>query len=196
MDSGGNLAAYLFHQGTNFKAYEYFGSHKTEDGFVFRVWAPNARQIFVVGDFDLWGEEFPMSRITADGIWETVIPLDRIGEGNKYKYKIKHSGGECYKADPYAVCTERAPETASVIRDLDGYAWRDAGWLEYRSRYAKDFKRRPMNIYEVHLGSWKRKSNGAPYSYAELATELSTYVKQMGYTHIELMPIAEHPFDG
>ena len=88
MDSGGNLAAYLFHQGTNYKAYEYFGCHKTEDGYVFRVWAPNARQIFVVGDFDLWGEEFPMSRITADGIWKTVIPLDRIGEGNKYKYKI------------------------------------------------------------------------------------------------------------
>lgn len=196
MEKNGNLAAYLFHQGTNYNAYEYFGCHRTDDGYVFRVWAPRAQQIFVVGDFDRWGEEFPMSRITADGIWETVIPLDRVVLGDKYKYKIRRDGEDHFKADPFAICAECPPATASVVCDIDGYKWRDEGWLDYRSRVAKDLLHRPMNVYELHLGSWKRGANGEPCSYTEIASELSTYVKQMGYTHIELMPVAEHPFGG
>lgn len=196
MGSSGNLAAYLFHQGTNYKAYEYFGCHKVEDGYAFRVFAPRARQIFVVGDFGAWREEFPMSRITSDGVWETVIPTDRVSVGDKYKYKIRSDGRECFKADPFAVCAECPPGTASIVCDVDGYEWRDSGWLAYRRKKAPNYRREPMNVYEVHLGSWKKREDGSALSYLELADELSTYVKQMGYTHIELMPVAEHPFGG
>ena len=196
MESNGNLAAYLFHQGTNYRSYEYFGCHKTEYGYVFRVFAPRARRIYVVGDFNSWSEECPMSRITGDGIWETVIPIDRISEGDRYKYKIICDEKTLYKADPFAVRAECPPDTASVVYELDGYQWRDSGWLDYRGRRSKCFDKEPMNVYEVHLGSWIRRYDKSQFSYAELATELSTYVKQMGYTHIELLPIAEHPFGG
>ena len=196
MESSGNLAAYLFHQGTNYKAFEYFGCHRSEDGYAFRVFAPRARQIFVVGDFNGWSEEFPMSRITSDGVWETVVPTDRISIGDKYKYKIRSDLTESFKADPFAFCAECPPDTASVVYDIEGYEWKDSGWLAYRKKKMPNYRKEPMNVYEVHLGSWKRKEGGSALSYSELADELSSYVKQMGYTHIELMPVAEHPFGG
>lgn len=196
MESGGNLAAYSFHNGRNYSAYEYFGCHRTEDGYVFRTFAPRARQIFVVGDFNGWTEEFPMSRITGGGIWETVVPTERVSCGDKYKFKIKHDGGESFKADPYGVSSECPPDTASVVCDIDGYEWRDSGWLAYRRARALNYRSEPMNVYELHLGSWIKNGDGLSRSYTDIAVELATYVKQMGYTHIELMPIAEHPFGG
>lgn len=197
MENSSNLAAYLFHQGTNYKAYEYFGCHLTEDGYVFRVFAPNARQIFVVGDFNGWGEGLPMSRITSGGVWEITVCADRISEGDRYKYKIRCDGREdSFKADPFAVRSECPPATASIVCGTDGYKWRDGGWLKYRKAKAPNYRREPMNVYELHLGSWKRKDDGGTLSYGEIADDLATYVKQMGYTHIELMPVAEYPFGG
>ena len=194
-----NLAAYLFHQGTNYHSYDYLGAHyeETAGGFVFRVWAPNADAVFVVGNFNGWAESMPMSRISDGGIWEYV---DREGIAKPYslyKYKIRSGARELYKADPYGFYCEKPPETASVLY-RSNYKWRDGGWLKYRNRRAGNFFSQPINIYEVHLGSWKKKGEGENdyLSYREMAEELSVYVKQMGYTHIEIMPVAEHPFDG
>ncbi len=191
-----NLAPYLFHQGTNYHAYEYLGSHKTNEGYVFRVWAPNADSIMLTGDFNNWSENIPLKRITRGGIWEANVKGKLVKPGDRYKYKIYGCGQVHYKADPYARRAELPPETASVVEDDGGYAWRDGGWLEYRAKWAKNFYSQPMNIYELHLGSWKRHEDGTLYSYTELARELSTYVKQMGYTHIELMPVTEYPYEG
>ncbi len=191
-----DLAPYLYHQGTNYQAYTYMGAHRTEDGYVFRVWAPHAERVFVVGDFNGWREDDPMERITEGGIFEAVLSSDRVREEDLYKFKLICGGRELYKADPYAFAAECPPETASRICDIEGYAWRDEGWLAYRREKAGRFYEEPMNVYEVHLGSWRRHEDGTPFTYSELATELATYVKQMGYTHVELMPVAEHPFDG
>ena len=190
-----NVAEYFFHQGTNYKAYEYLGSHPSEGGgYVFRVWAPNADAVFLVGDFADWDAGIPMSRVTEGGVWECIS--ENASVGNRYKYKI-YGGGQCHlKADPYCFAAECPPNTASVICDIEGYKWRDKGWLAYRKGKAGKMYSEPMNIYEIHLGSWKRHEDGEYYTYAELASELAPYVKQMGYTHVELMPVAEHPFDG
>ncbi len=190
------LAPYLYHQGTNYESYSYMGAHREGDTFAFRVWAPNAEQIFLVGDFNGWSNDTPMSRITEGGIWEVTLPADRVGDGDLYKFKIWSRGRELYKADPYAFAAECPPETASRIVDIDGYSWRDEGWLSHRATKAGRFYEEPMNVYELHLGSWRRHEDGTPFTYSEIATELATYVKQMGYTHVELMPVAEHPFDG
>jgi len=190
------LAPYLYHQGTNYESYSYMGAHREGDTFAFRVWAPNAEQIFVVGDFNGWSHDTPMTRITEGGIWEAMMPSDRVRDGDLYKFKIWSRGRELYKADPYAFAAECPPETASRIVDIEGYAWRDDGWMAHRSTKAGRFYDEPMNVYELHLGSWRRHEDGTPFTYSELATELATYVKQMGYTHVELMPVAEHPFDG
>ena len=196
MDKNHDMAPYFYHQGTNYMSYAYMGAHKTDDGYVFRVWAPNADRIFVVGSFNDWSESLPMHRLTEGGIWECTVTCDTVSEGDLYKFKIMRGDRAIYKADPYAFYAQLPPDTASVICDIEGYRWRDAGWLSHRKKHAPDVYREPMNVYEVHLGSWKRHADGRPYSYSELATELSTYVKQMGYTHVELMPVAEHPFDG
>ncbi len=196
MSKSGDMASYLFHQGTNYTAYEYLGVHKIDDDFVFRVWAPNAERVFAVGDFNEWKEVDPMSRITEGGIWEITLSSDRVKLGDNYKYKIYNHGRGVCKSDPYGVRTELPPATATVIDDIDGYEWRDEGWLKYRRSKAGKFVSEPMNIYEIHLGSWKKHEDGSYLSYEELATELIPYVKQMGYTHIELMPVMEHPFDG
>ena len=190
-----NLAAYLFFEGTNYTAYDYFGVHRMEGGVVFRVWAPSAEQIYVVGDFNEWQDTAPMTKIEG-GIWEVVLPEEQVRTGDRYKYKIVGRGKECYKADPYGVRTECPPATATVVDFLDGYSWRDSGWMSWRKRKAEKMYAEPMNIYELHAGSWKRHEDGSYYTYGELATELATYVKQMGYTHVELLPIMEHPFDG
>ena len=196
MERRNDMAPYLFHQGTNYYAYDYLGVHKTDDGFVFRVWAPNADAIMLVGDFNDWSDNLPLSRINDGGIWEIGVADGSVKLGDKYKYKIYGCGQVHYKADPYARRTELPPDTASVVECESDYQWRDEGWLKYRRKTAVNFYKNPMNIYELHLGSWKRHEDGTPYSYTELACELSTYVKQMGYTHIEIMPVTEHPFDG
>ena len=191
------LASYLFHQGTNFASHDYMGVHPTEDGYVFRVWAPHASAVFAVGDFNGWSESDPLTRVTDGGIWEGTVSADRFGEGAVYKFKLHTPHGERYKADPFARACELPPETASVYRSIEGYAWRDAGWMRHRARtMGKGYYTQPLNIYEMHLGSWKRHADGSYLTYEELARELPPYVKQMGYTHVELMPVMEHPFDG
>ena len=193
------LAPYLFHQGTNFYAYQYLGFHFEGERATFRTWAPNADSVSVCGDFNGWNPDAdPMTRVTEGGVWELILPRDRVSEGQCYKYCIRNGERELLKADPYGFSMQRPPETASLICNIEGYAWRDADWLSYRK---KNFGRdkclsQPINVYEMHLGSWKRHEDGRYYSYAETAGELAPYLKQMGYTHVELMPVSEHPFDG
>ena len=196
MEKINELAAYLFHQGTNYKAYEYMGAHKEDGGFVFRVWAPNADKVFLCGNFNAWGEDIPMQRISENGIWEAFVSDGTISEGAQYKYKIYGCGQVHFKADPYAREAGLPPETASIVPTESEYKWRDSGWLAYRKKSAPNFYSLPMNIYEIHAGSWKHHEDGTPFDYTELARELAPYVKQMGYTHVELMPITEYPFDG
>ena len=193
------LAPYLFHQGTNFYAYQYLGFHFEGERATFRTWAPNADSVSVCGDFNGWNPNAdPMTRVTEGGVWELILPSDSVSVGQCYKYCIRNGERELLKADPYGFSMQRPPETASLICNIEGYAWRDADWLAYRK---KNFGRdkclsQPINVYEMHLGSWKRHKDGRYYSYAETAGELAPYLKQMGYTHVELMPVSEHPFDG
>ena len=195
MEYNKNLESFLFHEGTSGNAYDYLGVHKADDGYVFRVWAPNAQRVWLVGDFNSWSESFPMHKITAGGVWEIALPERRACVGDKYKFKISSYGKVQYKADPYAKEAGRPPETASVIPSDEQYEWRDGTWLSYRARWAKEHYAKPMNIYELHAGSWRRHEDGSYFSYAELARELAPYVKQMGYTHIELLPMNEYPSD-
>lgn len=186
-----------FHDGELFSAYELLGAHKAvvaeEEGYVFRVWAPNAVTVSVTGDFCGWNDGFAMEKITDKGLWERFIP--GLVEYTAYKYRIEdRAGGFRYKADPYGFHAELRPGTASKIYDLDGYEWGDAAWI--KSRAATNPYESPMNIYEVHLGSWRRYADGNFFSYTKLAEELIPYVKKMGYTHIELMPLSEYPYDG
>ncbi len=176
---------------TDFLAYGYFGAHLTADGCVFRAWLPYADGVFVVGDFCGWENGIPMKKISNDGIWECMTDI-RVSVGDKYKFRITVNDRVIYKADPYAFCTEAYPNTASVVCDTDSYKWRDGGWLDYRSTQQGRSYEGPMNVYELHIGSWKRRDDGSAYTYKELASELATYVKQMGYTHVQLMPVAEH----
>ena len=191
------LPLYLFHEGTNYRAWEYLGVQRTKEGFVARVWAPNAQAVFVVGDFNGWQESHPMLRVSEKGVFECAFASDTFGEGSLYKFKIYHPGGVCFKADPYARGAGEFPETASVYRETDGFAWTDDGWLSYRARQSKKGAyAQPINIYEMHVGSWKKDGEGRPLRLSALAEELAPYLKQMGYTHVELMPVVEHPFDG
>ncbi len=197
----GDMATYLFHEGTNFKAYEYMGAHKIneagKDMYVFRTWAPNAETVFIAGDFNSWQADMPMKKITDQGIWEIKVKAEIFEENFKYKYIVKSSAGEIYKADPYAFYSEHAPNTASVFYDISGFEWKDSRWLTSRKKKITEGDYSvPMNIYEVHCGSWKKHGDGSVLGYRELAHELAEYVKQMGYTHVELMPVAEYPYDG
>ncbi len=190
---------YYFHSGTATHAYEFLGVHKEDASYVFRTWAPNAFSAFVVGDFNGWSESHPMTRVTDAGIWEAVIPETEVKQGDIYKYKFKNGSKEAFKADPYGYQLSEPPYSASTVTEIGGYRWHDKGWMAQRKetcRFGKGFYAQPMNIYELHLGSWKRHEDGSYYSYREIAEELAPYVKQMGYTHIELMPVMEHPFDG
>ncbi len=189
-----DLAKYLFAEGTNYKAYDYLGAHAEAGGVRFRVWAPNADAVYLVGDFNGWDESLPMEK--DGGIWECLLTDNTFGVGSKYKYKVVRNGNAVYKTDPYGYYTEVRPDNASIFYELDGYNWKDAAWLRTRATHKDDFYSRPMNIYEVHAGSWKKNADGSFYSYKQLADELVPYVRDMGYTHIELMPVAEHPFDG
>ena len=194
-----DLPIYLFKQGNNQEAYRYFGAHLCEQngeaGAVFRVWAPHAKAVSIVGDFNSWTPgEHPMEMVT-DGIWERFVP--GIKQFDVYKYCITTPADELvYKADPYAFHTETRPSNGSKVYDIEGYEWGDAAWIKDEQK--RDVINSPMSIYELQVGSWKMKDpeNGVPYNYAELAEELIPYIKEMGYTHVELLPITEYPFDG
>ena len=189
---------YLFNQGTNYHSYKMLGAHLLKkdgvEGTRFAVWAPNARRVSVVGDFNRWdGRAHVMNRLGDSGVWELFIP--GVKEFDLYKYEIENYYGQVVlKADPYAFYSELRPCTASVVYDLYRYKWRDDEWMCQRA--ATPVYDKPMLIYEVHLGSWRRKVGNRFLSYRELAEELIPYVKDMGYTHIELLPVAEHPYDG
>ena len=190
------LAPYLFHQGTNYRTQDYLGVHPTQEGFVFRVWAPNAERVFAVGDFNDWQETHPMTRVSEKGVFECFASGESFGEGSLYKFKLYHKNGVSFKADPYARGAQSAPDTASVYRETAGFPWTDAGWLAHRARRMKrSAYAQPINIYEMHAGSWKRDAEGKPLRFSALAEELAPYLKQMGYTHVELMPVMEHPFE-
>ena len=190
---------YLFHQGTNFHAYEMLGAHYTEQdgerGVRFAVWAPNARSVSVVGDFNNWDtREHPMERLGDGETWMTFIP--RLPSGTVYKYGIdpQWGGPRIMKADPYGFYAEKKPLTASRTYDYPKFEWHDA---EYQAAKKKGSSyEKPMLTYEVHLGSWRRHLDGGYLTYRELADQLISYAKEMNYTHIELMPLCEHPFDG
>ena len=189
----GQMEQYLFHRGEYRQAYEYFGAHPTRNSTVFRIWAPSAKSVAVVGDFNDWTarEEDYCHKITNEGIWE--VEIKKIKKGNLYKYLIETSWGEkILKSDPYAFYSELRPQTASIINGNPKFRWSDKKWLNNREiGYAK-----PINIYEVHLGSWKKKEDGTYYNYKEIAELLVEYMLEMNYTHIEIMPITEYPFDG
>lgn len=199
MKSTTDQAPYFFHQGTSERAYDYLGFHRLGNSAVFRVWAPNADAVSVVGDFNGWDPAAaPMVRVTERGVWETELPGKTVRNGQCYKFFIRNGEKELYKADPYGFRMQTPPETASLIWETDGHRWRDAGWLRHRARTAtrEEIMRQPLNIYELHAGSWLRHADASPLSYTELAAELVPYLKEMGYTHVELMPLAEYPFDG
>lgn len=195
-NNGNDLAPYLFHQGTNFRSYRYLGVHKVRGKWIFRVWAPNASAVCVAGDFNGWGDSCRMTRITDGGVWEASLPDGEFSTGQLYKFKITAADGrELYKADPYAFFCEKPPATASVCY-VSNYKWRDGGWRRFRKRQSKELYSKPLNIYELHIGSWRRHEDGSFLNYRELASALAPYVRKMGYTHVELMPVAEHPYDG
>lgn len=201
-----DVPVYLFHQGNNAKAYEFMGSHKVEgtSTVIFRVWAPHAVSVSVVGDFNNWSPDAaPMHKI-SDSIWE--VGIDGVQVYDAYKYSIAaRDGRTILKADPYGYHMETRPGTATKYYELDGYDWNDAKWLKKRA--ASSIYQSPVNIYEVHAGSWRRHGENPPpdddeihddtfYTYRQLADELIPYVADMGYTHIEFMPLSEYPFDG
>ncbi len=192
-----DLPVYLFHEGTNYKSYELLGTkpakRQGQAGVLFRVWAPHAQSVSVVGDFNDWDKTaHPMSKI-SQGIWEAFIP--EIKRYALYKYCVTGCDGvERLKCDPYAYHIQTRPETASMFYDISRYAWKDSRWME-RRKLQKHLSC-PLNIYEVHLGSWRRYEDGSFFDYRKLADELVPYVQEMGYTHIELLPVTEHPFDG
>ncbi len=186
----------LFKEGKCFRSYSFMGAHKVEKegikGIVFSVWAPNAKKVSLVGAFNNWDESLNvMNKIEDSGIWNIFIPNMEYGENYKFYIESK-SGKSKLKSDPYAFFSEKRPNTASIVYDLKSYTWNDDIWIEKKEKYS--YIDKPMNIYEVHLGSWKRKWDGEFFTYEEL-DELIDYVEYMGYTHIELLPITEHPLD-
>ncbi|MDR1832699.1 MAG: 1,4-alpha-glucan branching protein GlgB [Fusobacteriaceae bacterium] len=182
---------YLFHRGEHRQAYHYLGSHVNRNNVVFRVWAPNARGVSVVGDFNGWnGEANRMSKITDGGLWEVEIP--RLKRYDKYKYQIELAGGGWrLKSDPYAVYSEMRPNTASFVYPFPKIKWNDKNWLKARTQGLE----KPMNIYEIHLGSWRRDDRGYWLTYLQTAEKLVEYLKEMNYTHVEIMPVGEYPLD-
>ena len=189
---------HLFGAGTHYEIYEKMGgrlmTHEGARGAAFSVWAPNAKAVSVIGDFNNWdARRSPMRRLGESGIWELFLPA--AAEGDKYKFHVTQCDGRVVdKTDPYGVYAEVRPNNASVLYPLKRHKWKDRRWMTARRKY--DFRAAPMNIYEVHPGSWKRAEGNRFLSYTELAEQLIPYVKEMGYTHIEMLPVEEHPFDG
>lgn len=188
------LPVYLFHNGTNYKAYKFFGNHKiNKDKFAFRVWAPNATAVSVVGDFNSWDNNANKCKLVAPGIWEATVKGVNIYDC--YKYAVTSPTGVVHlKADPYAVHQETRPGTGSKVYELHNYSWGDEAWQKKKEN--QNILAQPINIYEVHFGSWKRHDDGNFLTYREMAEQLVPYVKDMGYTHIEMLPIMEYPYDG
>ncbi|GIO23575.1 1,4-alpha-glucan branching protein GlgB [Oceanobacillus sp. J11TS1] len=183
-----------FHTGENFYSQHVFGYHQEErneeTGFVFRVWAPNAQQIWLVGTFNNWDNSLPMQKNEEYGYWEVFTT--KPAENDLYKYKVRQADGrEVFKIDPFAIAFEKRPGNAAVIHHVPEKKWKDGLWFGRKKR--SNFFKRPINIYEVHASSWKHHEDGTPYSFADLKEELIPYVKEMGYTHIEFMPLMEHP---
>ena len=197
----GELDRYLFGEGRHYQLYHKLGAHpytyRGQDGYYFAVWAPHAAAVSLVGDFNAWNPDAtPMKPVADSGIYELFVP--GLGVGQLYKFAITtHTGTILFKADPYAFSAEYRPGTASVTADIRGFKWNDSKWME--SRAGTDPVKAPISIYEVHLGPWKKKNRPEKdgyYTYMEAAHELADYVLEMGYTHVELMGIAEHPYDG
>ncbi|MEO5374783.1 MAG: 1,4-alpha-glucan branching protein GlgB [Alphaproteobacteria bacterium] len=197
----GEMDQYLLAEGTHLRSYEKLGAHPAMfdgvPGVTFAVWAPNARRVSVVGDFNEWdGRRNPMRVHHSCGVWEMFIP--NVGVGTNYKYEIRGRHGNLLplKADPYAFMAETPPRTASRVYDLNNYEWKDGDWM--RDRAATANRNAPISIYEVHLGSWRRNPDQGmrSLSYRELADELVGYVQEMGFTHVELLPVSEFPFEG
>ena len=194
---------YLFGDGTHYNLYDKLGAHPVtigdKSGVYFAVWAPNAEAVSVVGNFNNWDqEEHPMKRLEPMGIYELFVPDLTVGELYKYAIKTK-AGNTVLKVDPYGFYAEKRPNNASIVADISDFEWNDEKWMKKRKKF--DDKKSPMFVYEVHPGSWRRhepteEDEDGYYNYRELAVELTEYVKEMGYTHVELMGIAEHPFDG
>ena len=193
----GDMDVYLFAEGNHLEMYKKLGAHVIEKdgvkGVSFAIWAPNAKRVSVVGAFNNWdGRVNVMRKHPSCGMWDIFIP--NIGEGEIYKYEIKtHSNNIFLKADPVAFYAEKRPNTASVVYDINRYCWSDEEWMRYRQEY-NSFDR-PMSIYEVHLGSWRRKDGNDYLTYRELADTLIPYVTNMGFTHVEFLPVSEHPLD-
>jgi 1,4-alpha-glucan branching enzyme len=196
----GEMDIYLFNEGTHYDIYKKLGAHMLEldgvRGVHFAVWAPNAQRVSVVGDFNHWdGRVHPMRKLVPAGVWEIFIP--EAPEGAHYKFEIRGPHGETFlKTDPFAFYAQHGTQTGCMVFDLDRYAWSDEAWM--KERHERDSIHSPISIYEVHLGSWQRivDDGNRSLSYHELADRLIPYVKELGFTHIELMPVMEHPFDG
>jgi len=194
----GDLDLHLLGEGTHLRAYEKLGAHprvvEGVPGVSFAVWAPNARSVSVVGDFNDWdGRRHPMLRISPNGFWETFVP--GLGLGALYKFELHGPDGalQPLKADPFAFRCERAPGTASIVHGLPAYAWGDGSWMA--ARRSRQVHQAPLSIYELHLGSWRRRPDGSYMSYQEIAADLAPYASWLGFTHVQLLPVMEHPYD-
>ena len=189
----------LFKEGSHYRLYQKLGAHPITlndmVGTYFSVWAPGAKYVSVLGDFNEWNKKRHILNLRQDnsGIWEGFIP--EVAENELYKFHIisKHKRYQMQKADPFAFSSQTAPKTASIVRDLK-YQWNDQEWMSDRIKC--DFSKQPMSVYEVHLGSWKRNPDHGSKTYRQLADDLVEYVSEMGFTHIEIMPLMEHPFYG
>lgn len=192
----GDIDQYLFAKGVHYQIYDILGAkpmqHQGVEGVRFAVWAPGAKEVSLVADFNYWdGRVNPMRTLGHSGIWELFVP--GLKEGLKYKFEVRGQTGQLkVKSDPYAVSSELRPATASIVSNIDKFSWTDHTWIEKRA--STYFGKRPINIYEVHLGSWKRR-HGSFLNYREIAVELATYCQEMGYNYVELLPIQEHPLD-
>ena len=201
---GRDQAPYFFHQGTSGEAYQYLGCHLHKKGneyqYTFRTWAPNADAVRLVGDFLDWENGMPLSRITERGVWEVRIKVKSSISGQHYKFKIFRGEQSFLKGDPYAFSSKGGSDGASRVVDSLAYSWGDGRWLANRKKNVSSergtYLAAPLNIYEVHLASFARKEDGSYLSYRELADMLAPYAKGMGYTHVELLPIMEYPYDG
>ncbi len=191
----GEIDIHLLGEGRHYRSYEKLGAHPTEEGCRFAVWAPNALKVSVIGEFNGWKPgAHPMRPREGSGYWEALLPEVRPGMAYKYAIDSRYGNYHVDKADPYAFAAEPTPKTASIVADLSAYTWADAKWMTHRS--GNNSTGAPISIYEVHLGSWMRGDGNRWLTYQELAPKLADYVHEMGFTHVEMMPIAEHPFDG
>ena len=192
-----SYASYLFHEGTNYQAHKMFSPAPSAedgvDGWDFAVWAPSASSVSVVGDFNDWDVNANRMQSQDDGVWTTFIA--GATQFQAYKYAITFESGETvFKCDPYGLHFETAPANASKLYDISGYRWKDKKWMRERENFNPYGS--PINIYEIHFGSWKKYADGNYINYSAMADELIPYVKKMGYTHIEVMPLTDYPFDG